>query len=42
MPRILLRNQKGWRSVNVEPSVDLGEKAFCLLSVVRLDLTFSD
>lgn len=42
VPRILLRNQEGWRSVNVEPSVDLGEKAFCLLSVVHLDLTFSD
>lgn len=30
--RILLRGQEGWRSVSVEPSVDLGERV--LLSVV--------
>ncbi|XP_030283503.1 tRNA wybutosine-synthesizing protein 4 [Sparus aurata] len=28
VPRILLRNQEGWRSVNVEPSVDLGVRLY--------------
>ena len=28
--RVLLRGQEGWRSVTVEPSLDLGERTFAL------------
>lgn len=31
--RVLLRGQEGWRSISVEPSVDLGETTLCVFSL---------